>query len=71
MPPVGLEPAISAGECLQTYVLDRAATGTGKVLITTIKYGYVEISYQVPNIQSNATVLYCKSSVYSVGKQFF
>ena len=29
MPPVGFEPTISAGERLQTYVLDRAATGTG------------------------------------------
>ena len=29
MPPVGFEPAISAGERLQTYALDRAATGTG------------------------------------------
>jgi len=29
MPPVEFEPAISAGERLKTYVLDRAATGTG------------------------------------------
>ena len=29
MPPVGLEPEISAGERPQTYALDRAATGTG------------------------------------------
>jgi len=28
MPPVGIEPAISAGERPQTYDLDRAATGT-------------------------------------------
>jgi len=26
MPPVGFEPTISAGERLQTYALDRAAT---------------------------------------------
>jgi len=31
MPPVGFEPTISAGERPQTHVLDRAATGTGKV----------------------------------------
>ena len=31
MPPVGFEPTISAGERLQTYALDRAATGTGIV----------------------------------------
>jgi len=30
MPAVGFEPTISAGERPQTYVLDRAATGTGK-----------------------------------------
>ena len=29
MPPVGFEPTISAGERPHTYVLDRAATGTG------------------------------------------
>ena len=29
-PPVGFEPTISAGERLQTYALDRAATGTGR-----------------------------------------
>ena len=29
MPPMGFEPTISAGEQLQTYALDRAATGTG------------------------------------------
>jgi len=28
MPPVGFEPAISAGGRPQTYALDRAATGT-------------------------------------------
>ena len=27
---VGFEPTISAGERLQTYALDRAATGTGR-----------------------------------------
>ena len=30
--PVGFEPIISAGERPQTYVLDRAATGTGLFL---------------------------------------
>jgi hypothetical protein len=29
MPSVGFEPTISAGERPKTYVLDRAATGTG------------------------------------------
>jgi len=31
MPPVGLKPTVSAGERPQTYVLDRAATGTGSL----------------------------------------
>ena len=31
MPPVGLEPTISAGERPKTYALDRAATGTGSL----------------------------------------
>jgi len=31
MPPVGMEPTVSAGERPQTYALDRAATGTGAV----------------------------------------
>ena len=32
------EPTISAGERPQTYVLDRAATGTGTHIITVPKY---------------------------------
>jgi hypothetical protein len=35
MPPVGFEPTISAGERLQTYTLDRAATGNGKCTVFT------------------------------------
>ena len=31
MPPVGFEPTVSAGEQPQTYALDRAATGTGRI----------------------------------------
>jgi len=36
MPPVGFKPTTSAGERPQTYVLDRAATGTG--LLTDISF---------------------------------
>ena len=41
---VGFEPTVSAGECPQTYALDRAATGTGtlrliiNINITTFYY---------------------------------
>ena len=38
MPPVGLEPTISAGERPQTYALDRAATGTGNSVIRQCNY---------------------------------
>ena len=37
MPQVGFEPTISAGERPQTYVLDRAATGTGTWIVTAAK----------------------------------
>ena len=30
MPPAGFEPAIPAGKQLQTFALDRSATGIGK-----------------------------------------
>jgi len=33
MPPLGFEPTISAGERSQTYVLDRAATGTSTQIL--------------------------------------
>jgi hypothetical protein len=35
-PPVGFESTISVGEQPQTYALDRAATGTGKNLVTIL-----------------------------------
>ena len=36
MPPVGFEPTISGGERPKTYALDRAATGTGFYIGSTI-----------------------------------
>jgi len=42
MPPVGFKPTISAGEQPQTYVLDRAGTGTGKVHVeSNIAMNYI------------------------------
>ena len=38
MPSVGFEPTVSAGERPQTYALDRAATGTGNIVISSIKF---------------------------------
>ena len=37
MLPVGFEPTLSEGERPQTYVLDRAATGTGLLFIYCLK----------------------------------
>jgi hypothetical protein len=36
MPPVGFEPTISASERPQTYVLDRAATGIGLLMLIVL-----------------------------------
>ena len=36
MLPVGFEPTISAGERPHTYALDRAATGTGLLLLVQL-----------------------------------
>jgi len=36
MPPVGLEPKVSAGERPQTYALDRVAKGTGNYIVTAV-----------------------------------
>ena len=36
MPRVGFKPTISAGKRLQTYALDRAATGTGNNILELI-----------------------------------
>jgi hypothetical protein len=36
MPAVEFEPTVSAGERPQTYALDRAATGTGKLVLLAV-----------------------------------
>jgi len=46
MPPVGFEPTISAGERPQTYPLDRAATGTGDLIINgVVQYSVTQLCY--------------------------
>ena len=40
MPLVGFEPTVSAGERPKTYAFDRAATGTGNLLVT---YDYFRV----------------------------
>ena len=49
MPPVGFELKISAGERLQTYTLDRAATGTGPLIV----YSTRSYSKQPPQITTD------------------
>jgi hypothetical protein len=69
MPPVEFEPTISAGERLQTYALDRAATGTGlghlycyilSYIVNTIKFLHIAVHY-VPSssgsIQIEGTII--------------
>jgi len=69
MPPVGIEPTISADERSQTYTLDSAATGTGhkdvkntkvKYIINSLKF-YTEVlslGHIVTNCCSNNIVKY-------------
>jgi len=48
MSPMEFEPTISAGERLQTYALDRAATGTGSILnysLKIIRHNYCTIQW--------------------------
>ena len=49
MTPVSCEPTVSAGERLQTYASDRAATGTGMQydLRYIINYQYVSIAFAI------------------------
>ena len=42
MPPAGFEPTIPVSERPQTYALDRAATGTDKVIFSFIKSRFNE-----------------------------
>jgi hypothetical protein len=42
MPPVGFNPTIPAGDLPHTYALDRAATGTGLYVFTSINSAYIE-----------------------------
>ena len=46
MLPVGFEPTTSAGERLQTYALDRAATGTGRSFQYSYKLFIISDSYK-------------------------
>jgi hypothetical protein len=46
MPPVGLEPTISAGERPQTYTLDHAATGTPTTYRIQIKPVRMSVSLE-------------------------
>jgi hypothetical protein len=51
MPPVEFEPTISAGDRPQTYALDRAAAGIGKV--SELVFKKYHVSYLVQIIYRN------------------
>ena len=55
MPSLGFEPTISPDERPQTYVLDRAATGTGFFLfyICDIHQALSRMYHNTPEIQSS------------------
>ena len=46
MPPAGFEPAIPAGEQLQTYDLDRSATGIGTIRAYHLNFKQLSICGQ-------------------------
>ena len=52
MPPVGFETMISAAERPQTYALDRAATGTGVLIIIPNQKSYI-VRYMFQKIINN------------------
>jgi len=56
MPPVGFEPTISSGERPQTYVLDRAATGTGQDSLTCFYYSGVG-SFTLPRVAQRSQLI--------------
>jgi len=57
MPMVGFEPTISAEERPQTYALDRAATGTGKVVLKRLKYNYIHNRTKLAKVKVSLTKL--------------
>ena len=47
MPPVAFEPTIPAGERPQTYALDRAATGTGRIIVNSVCKMNVTLAFRL------------------------
>ena len=56
LPPVGFELTISAGERLQTYALDRAATGTGSCMRLSLQRGNNLTHFRTRNIQAGRLI---------------
>jgi hypothetical protein len=76
MPPVGFELTVSAGERPQTYLVDRAATGTGVVqmLITqnlTRTLGYLCFRGENPDINTSSSRACQTIEVQGVHTLFF
>ena len=60
MPAAGFEPAIPAGERLQTRALDRSATGIGFLLVIVLSY-----SDWAKNIDTICKVAFTQNEYYS------
>jgi len=45
MPPVGFELTIPVGKWPQTYALDRAATGTGCLVLFAVHYSLIILAF--------------------------
>jgi hypothetical protein len=56
MPPVGFEPAVTASERPQTYILDRTATGIGRIRYldrTAVSESLYRLRYRGPHCRLN------------------
>ena len=81
MPPLGLEPTISAGERQQTYSLDRAAAGTGNAIsyplhensvrCTTVDLNKLHKNIVMDHVYIITEHLHVSGSRYSSGVPYF
>jgi hypothetical protein len=55
MPPAGFEPTISEGKRPQTYALDRAAIGTGKLKLLVIQISQFNLNF-TPTMITDSSV---------------
>jgi len=65
---VRFEPTVSAGERVQAYALDRAATGTGVIIIIIVYihsiYNYTPVTNHVSMVYSDAAIPWLQIMAY-------